>query len=299
MRSVGETGKADGYYEVSVSVGHEAMEAVADFLVREGSGGVVYDEEGGVATVKAYFRPDVLEDVVARLNEHLAALPLHGLDPGDARVGWRFVPDADWAEAWRAFYKVRRVGERIVVRPVWEDYTPRPGEVVIDMDPGMAFGTGEHPTTMLCLEVLDELVTQGTRVADVGTGSGILAVAAAKLGAAEVDAVDIDPEAVQVAADNVRANGVEEKVRLRVGDVSALAAFGPAPYDVIVMNIVTDVIIAALPTLTAHLGAGARLVLSGIIDSRLDDVETAVTEAGLRVLDVRRRAEWVLVVAGR
>src|SRR5690606_22719804 len=103
MRSVGETGKADGYYEVSVSVGHEAMEAVADFLVREGSGGVVYDEEGGVATVKAYFRPDVLEDVVARLNEHLAALPLHGLDPGDAKVGWRFVPDSDWAEAWRAF----------------------------------------------------------------------------------------------------------------------------------------------------------------------------------------------------
>lgn len=298
MRSVDGTIKSPGYYEIAVSVGHEAMEAVTDFLLREGAGGVVY-EEGQLATVKAYFRPEVLEQVVGRLNEHLTALPSHGLNPGDAKVEWQFIPDADWAHAWRAFYKVHRVGKRIVVRPVWEEYAPQPGDVVIDMDPGMAFGTGEHPTTMLCLEALDELIEPGMHIADVGTGSGILAIAAAKLGASQVDAVDIDAEAVQVAEENVRVNGVADKVRLGVGDSRALSALNATGYDLIVMNIVADVIIAALPDLLPHIGPKTRLILSGIIDSRLDDVQAASAEAGLRIVDVRRRAEWALVQAGR
>lgn len=298
MRSVDATTNMQGYYEIAVAVGHEATEAVADFLVREGAGGVVF-EEGPLATVKAYFRPEVLEQVVARLQEHLATLPTYGLDPGEPKVSWTFIPDADWAHAWRAFYKVRRIGQRLVVRPMWERYEPRPGDVVIDMDPGMAFGTGEHPTTMLCLEALDELVQSGHRVADVGTGSGILAIAAAKLGASRVDAVDIDTEAVKVAEDNVRVNEVADKVHLRVGDAQALGTFEDADYDLIVMNIVADVIIASLPALTPHIQEKTRLLLSGIIESRVEDVKAALARAGLRAVAEQRRDEWVLLEARR
>lgn len=290
--------KTPGYVEIRVEVGHEAMEAVADFLVSEGAGGVAYDEDEQ-CTVTAYFRPDTARQVVERLRSHLAMLPEFGLDPGAARVSERFVPDADWANAWREYYHVRRIGKRLVIRPTWEAYDSQPGDVVIDMDPGMAFGTGEHATTELCLEALDELTRPGQVVADLGTGSGILAIAAAKLGASRVDAVDIDPEAVAVAEQNVRVNGVEDSVQIREGTVVALSSFGDVQYDLIVMNIIADVIIAALPDVLRFVGPRTQLIFSGIIDLRLDDVRKALAAAGLREYDTRQRGEWVLVRAGR
>lgn len=283
-----------GFVEITAEIGHEAMEAVTDFLISLGAGGVAFTDEG-TCRVTAYFRPEEAGRVVAALRSRLAEMPSFGLDPGPARITTRFVADADWAHAWRAHYHVTRVSERIVVRPVWEAYTPAPGDVVIDMDPGMAFGTGTHETTALCLAALDELVRPGIRVADIGTGSGILAIAAAKLGAAWVDAVDIDPEAADAARRNAAANGVAGRVRVFLGDAGTLARAGAPPYDLIVMNIVADVIIRELPRLAALAGRGAVLVLSGIIDARQDDVARALAAGGWTGAVWQQRGEWLSV----
>lgn len=298
MRWVAGKHDVDGYYEMTVQIGHEALEAVTDFLVRHGAGGVAYDE-GPVSVVRAYFRPESVGKVQRQLEEHLDRLPEYGLEPGTPQVSVRFVPNADWANAWREYYHVHRVGQRLVIRPVWEEYQAQPGDVVIDMDPGMAFGTGEHATTALCLEALDAVVRKGDRVADIGTGSGILSIAAAKLGASQVDAVDVDPEAVRVAIQNVNANEVQERVRVALGDADCLKQFGREPYDVLVMNIIADVIIASLPKLTAYIDQHTTVLLSGIIDSRREDVARALTDNGLRASEWRSQGEWLLVRAGR
>lgn len=294
---VGKINEA-GFFEVAVEISQDAMEAVADFLIASGSGGVSYDD-GPACVVRAYFRPEEIDDIVPALDAYIARLPEFGLDPGLAKVSTRFVPDVDWAHAWREHYHVTHVGERLVIRPVWETYAPQSGEVVIDMDPGMAFGTGEHGTTALCLEALDALIQDGHRVADVGTGSAILAIAAAKLGAVAVDAIDNDREAIDVARRNVAANGVTDQVRVELSDVSALRNLSSSPYDVIVMNIVADVIIPSLPALVEHMHAKTDLLLSGIIDSRQADVEEALVANGLTSLSWEQKGEWRLVRARR
>lgn len=297
MRSVGDELKDNGFTEVAVTIGQDALEAVADFFIQHGSGGVSYDD-APPCVVRAYLRPDAVDTVMLALNAFLADLPAHGLEAGAPQVTTRFIPDVDWAHAWREHYHVTHVGQRLVIRPVWEEYAPEPGEVVIDMDPGMAFGTGEHGTTALCLRALDKLVAKGQRIADVGTGSAILAIASAKLGASCVMAIDIDPEAVEVAQRNVEANGVADRVRVKLGDISVLDT-SAAPYDIIVMNIIADVIIASLPALVKHMGDTTELLLSGIIDTRQEDVERALTENGLCSVHWEENGEWRLVHARR
>lgn len=290
--------KTKGHVEISIEIGPAALEAVADFLIVAGSGGVVYDD-GPRVVVRGYFRPDDAERVVTDLEQFLAGMPAAGLDPGPARVDTRFIPEVDWAHAWREHYRVNHVGERLVIKPSWEDYSPRPGEVVVEMDPGMAFGTGEHPTTLLCLRELDALVHDNMRVADVGTGSGILAVAAVKLGAASVFAVDNDPEAVRVARENAGRNGVADRIRVVLGDVSSLAEASEGAFNIIVMNIVADVIIPALPVLKDYMSDETVLLLSGIIDSRQGDVAAALKDHGFAEPVWKQEGEWLLAKVRR
>lgn len=236
---------------------------------------------------------DDLEQQRSRLEaglDEIRAAWLGAVDP--ARFSW--VQEEDWAHAWKAYFRPTRVGDRLVVVPTWEDYTPAAGEIPLYLDPGMAFGTGTHATTALCLRWMEELVQPGSRVIDVGTGSGILAVAAKRLGAAEVVAIDIDPVAVETAEQNARQNGVEVDVRR-----ATLDQVPEGDADLIVANIIASVIVDILPEVVARLKPGGRFLASGIIAEKKDAVGEAMTEAWLLPLGVREQDGWVAILAMR
>ncbi len=206
------------------------------------------------------------------------------------------VSDAVFLNEWKKFYKPQRVGARLVIRPSWETYAAQKGEVVVTLDPAGAFGTGKHETTRLCLELLEALVAGGERVLDLGTGSGILAIAALALGAARAVGVDIEPNAVDTAARNAAENGFgETRFEPLCGDVlrdGALRARLGGDYDVVTANIVADVIIAMAPLFCELLRAGGALIASGVIDAREAEVEAALKAAGFKINEIRRDGGW-------
>ena len=237
--------------------------------------------------VKAWFEEDT--DLLP-LREALESLPaLAGFSLGTLALEVSRVQEKDWAEYWKRFYKPLRLGKRLVVRPSWEAYERLPDDLVIDLDPGMAFGTGTHETTALCVELIEKHY-QGGKVLDLGTGSGILAIAAARLGANEVLAIDIDPLAVRTAQENVDNNKLSAAVSVRRGDL--LQGIG-GYFDFAVANILADVIIMLCGPLRQRLKPGAVFVCSGIIRQREEDVRAALEAAGYAPLDRLDRGEWV------
>jgi len=219
-----------------------------------------------------------------------------------ADITQREVAEEDWAEAWKEYFHVERFGERIVVVPSWRDFDAQPRDVALTLDPGMAFGTGQHETTRMCLEAVERRVASGMRVLDVGCGSGILSIAAAKLGAREVVAVDIDPNCVRVTGDNARANGVEQIVHAATGSLGEEWPFdesASAQYAIVVANIIARVIVALAPAIVAALAPGGRLIASGIIAAREDEVVAALSSAGMRVESSRTMGEWRCIEALR
>ncbi|MGN0984849.1 MAG: 50S ribosomal protein L11 methyltransferase [Gemmiger sp.] len=204
------------------------------------------------------------------------------------------VEQEDWQNAWKKYYHAMDIGRRLAIVPGWENYET--DRTVITMDPGMAFGTGTHETTSLCLETLDELVRGGERVLDIGTGSGILAIAALRLGAAEAEGVDIDPMCVRTAGENARRNGVEERFTVLVGDLSDKAS---GQYDVITANIVAAAILSLAPAVPDLMKPDARFIASGIIDERRDEVLAGLRSAGLAPVQVKEKRGWVCIVAKR
>ena len=204
----------------------------------------------------------------------------------------RFVAEEDWAHAWKQYFKPQRIGERLTVKPTWEEYEASPGELVIQIDPGMAFGTGLHATTRLCLRLMETLPMTGVSVADVGTGSGILAVGAILLGAAAVTATDNDPLAVKIAKENAEVNGVAEKIQSYVAENPPIG-----PFDLVVANILPDVILGMADGLVNAVKPGGHLIVSGIIDRRAEDVRLGLVSRGLTVLQTLPEAEWVAILA--
>ncbi|HIX66328.1 MAG TPA: 50S ribosomal protein L11 methyltransferase [Candidatus Anaerotruncus excrementipullorum] len=211
-------------------------------------------------------------------------------------IRWEKVEEEDWATAWKQFYHPTHIGSRLVVCPSWEPYAPQPQEVVLTLDPGMAFGTGTHETTRLCLELLEQVVTPGTSLLDVGTGSGILAVAALLLGARSAVGVDIDEVAVRVATENAQQNGVAGRAAFLAGDLTQKVE---GTYQVVTANIVADVILRLLPDLGRFLQPGGDFIASGIIDTREQELVEAVAAAGYRIVEVRRLGGWVAIHARR
>ena len=201
------------------------------------------------------------------------------------------VEQEDWQNGWRKYYHPMDVGQRLAVVPSWQDYET--SRVKLILDPGLAFGTGGHETTNLCLEVLDERVKGGERVLDIGTGSGILAIAALKLGAAVAEGVDIDPVAVRTAGENAALNGVADKLTVLVGDLSDKAS---GKYDIITANIVANAIMSLAPAVPGLMADDAVFIASGIIDSRKDEVIAALEAAGLAVLEVKEKRGWECIV---
>ncbi|MEG1276241.1 MAG: 50S ribosomal protein L11 methyltransferase [Ruthenibacterium sp.] len=244
------------------------------------------DKDRTKVLVHLYFSPDenaaeLIELVQSRLSREEIPFAL-------ARQG---VQQEDWETGWKAYYHPLEIGNRLAIVPSWEDYVT--DRTIITLDPGMAFGTGTHETTALCLGALDALVQGGERVLDIGTGSGILAIAALKLGAASADGVDIDPMCVRTAGENAALNGVQERFQVLIGDLSDKAS---GTYDIICANIVANAIKALAPEVPALLKADGTFIASGIIDTRRDEVVDALQQTGLAVCEIKEENGWVALL---
>lgn len=286
--------------ETNVRAPKSERELVASVLEDVGAAGVVFDDETedeAHVSVTAYLADD--EDLAGRLADldtRLAGLAeVDGFAPRDYLVTVRHVQDSDWENNWKEYFHTQRVGEKIVIQPSWESYEPKAGDIVLKLDPESAFGTGTHPTTAMCLRALEKMVQPGATVFDVGTGSGVLAIAAAKLGAGRVVACDYAKNAAEVAAKNVAESGVADTVETGVSDL--LAGFS-GQADLIVANIIADIIIRLFDDVKRYLAAGGRLLVSGIIDERLADVKAAAAAKGLTILATYKDSGWVALVLG-
>lgn len=303
------------WIEVNVAVTHEAVEAVADIMNSVGAKGVAIEDpqlindlrnsgtwelcdipeqqNTEIVTISAYYADD--EKLQGRLEQIEAELNAIEERIGKYRFGntrFRTVSEQDWANEWKQYFHVTHVGKSLVIKPSWEDYTAKEGERVIEIDPGMAFGTGTHHTTNMCMERLEKVLPADATVFDVGTGSGILAIAAALLGAKEVKAVDIDGVAVRVAKENVADNGLSHRVEVREGDLLH-GTEGQA--DVIIANIIADIIIMLLPDIPGKLKDDGIFLASGIIDERCGDITEAAKKVGLAVDAIDHRGGWVVM----
>lgn len=284
--------------EVACEVPAAMVDLLADFLVELSGNGVSIDnleldtfsldsmEEAPVKTVRAYFTPDgELEAKLAALGQFIREhAPAYG-DATPATPTVTTIREEDWATGWRQHFAPTRIGRKLVIKPTWEPFSPEPGDLVIELDPGMAFGTGTHPTTRLCLEALEKLGQPGD-VLDVGTGSGILAMAAAKLGARRVVGTDIDPDAVEVARENCAMNGVSAEL------VTTPLAEIPGQFAVVLANILAEDLVRMATDLTARVTPGGYLILSGILVEREPYVIDGFASTGLTLVETAREGEW-------
>lgn len=229
-----------------------------------------------------------LAEYTAFLRERFAAL---GIEATLSTEGMR---EEDWAESWKQYYHPIPLG-RVTVVPAWQDYTPAEGELIIRMDPGMAFGTGTHETTRLVMRFLQDVIVGGERVLDIGCGSGILSLCASKLGASFCAAYDIDPVAVRVAEENIREDGADNIV-CGVADLLRGVDTSGGPFDFVVANIVSDVILRLLPDVGRVMKAGARMILSGIIAPRAEEIRAAVATHAFRLIEERAENDWVALL---
>ena len=254
----------------------------------------VLEHKGKVAVVKAYFaEEDNIEDVLQYVNERLTELKEIGLDLGEAKVEHEKMHEEDWANTWKQYYKPSKVGEKIVVKPIWEEYEAKDGELVVDLDPGMAFGTGTHETTRMCIQALERYVKEESTVFDVGCGSGILAIAAAKLGAKLAVGVDLDPVAVESSIENVGYNNLKNIEILHGNLVEVID--GKA--DIVVANILAEIICILTDDVKRVLKDGGVFITSGIIHDRVDMVCEKLEATGFEVIEKNRDGEWNCIVA--
>jgi ribosomal protein L11 methyltransferase len=304
-------GRGGRWLELSVEADSEAVEAVCEILARVAPGGTtiepgfeLVDDGLGAridpdrpATIRAYVPagdPAATEHATATVTEALGHLQAFGLRPiGDLRT--RIVNESDWATAWQEHFHVLHLGRRLVIKPSWRRHSRVDDQVVIDLDPGMAFGTGLHPTTRLCLQALEALADRAPlgRVLDVGCGSGILSIAAVKLGGTRALGVDIDPIAVEATIANARHNRVGKRVRAREGSIPS----GEGPFDTVLANLIAGVLIEIAPDLAGELVPGGTLVGSGIFIEREPATRRALEAAGFEIVRRWDETDWVALEA--
>lgn len=286
------------WLEVSVQVDGEAAEAVSEVFNRYGRGRAVLSADFGdgldstaVVTVKTYLPLDEEgRKTRRRIEEALWHLSqIYPLPPPE----FRELTEDNWAHAWKKHYHILRVGQRIVIKPPWQEYKPQPDEITIELDPGMAFGTGLHPTTRMCLQVLEEHLEPGAKVLDLGTGSGILAIAAAKLGAGSVLALDNDPVAVRAAQANVQSNGVQNLVTVEPGSLDKATE----EFELVLVNILARVIVElAGQGLVDRVRPTGLLIAAGIIEEQEAEVTAVLMEHGLEIVERRQEKDWVALI---
>lgn len=305
------------WIEIKIITTEEASDAVSEMLTSVGAGGVAIEDPNEIrrqlnspdsldyadtdfmnsldedVTIKAYFPSDSSgEGLVDLIREKLVFIS-HFLDTGKGYSGMTEVDDEDWATAWKKYYKPFSISENMVIKPSWEEYTPKAGETVIELDPGMAFGTGTHETTRLCAQMLEKYIKSGNRVIDLGCGSGILSIIAAKLGAQHVLAADIDETAVKVTRENCIINGVEDKV---TAVRAILDGLEKQKAEVMVANIIADVIVGISFQVSNYIKSNGFLITSGIIKERKDEVINAYTSLGFVLTESMELGEWVAIV---
>ena len=254
------------------------------------------ENEDKSVTIQGFFADDV--EFPAKKQHVIAALAIHNVvSADDLTPRFYHLKDETWQDGWKQYYKPFHVGKRFVVKPTWEMYAPVDDDLVIELDPGLAFGTGSHPTTAGALTLLETYVKQGCKVIDCGCGSGILAVAAGLLGAKKVFAVDIDHEAVLATVKNARINGLLTTLEVFHGDVTKKDFHYLAPFQVLVANIVADVILPLLPHITPWLETDGVLIAGGIISHRKEEVYERLAEHGFSVDQIICDGEWVTLAA--
>ena len=247
--------------------------------------------------VHAWFEPDEkTPEKISRLSDILSEMQARQPLFGSLQLETKTVSDDSWNDVWKKGCEPFYAGKHTVIKPTWEAFDPGPGDIVIEMDPGMAFGSGTHETTGMCISFLEEFIQGGERIIDVGTGSGILAIAAALLGAGHVLAVDIDRDAVRVAAENVRHNRVESIVSVQEGDLLKRV---DETCDICIVNIIADIVISYAAPLKSHIVPGGYLLCSGIVRDRTEEVRDALLDAGYEIARTEFRGEWTAFLARR
>ncbi|MBU5354174.1 50S ribosomal protein L11 methyltransferase [Paenibacillus silvae] len=312
------------WHELTIHTTEEAVEMISNFLHEAGAGGVSIEESGtlnkkrdttygelydvplndipeGFAVIKGYFSEGTDMDALkAEVNPRIEELSDFGIDAGEIRYETRTVDENDWATAWKQYFKPVRISDRLTIKPTWEDYTPESAdEKIIELDPGMAFGTGTHPTTTLCLRTLENVIQGGEEIIDVGTGSGILAIGAVHLGAKHVLALDLDPVAVTSAMENVELNNMQQQITVKESDLlSVLGSQDPAlgvklPVKIIVANILAEIILLFVDDVYNALESGGIYIVSGIWKNKEQVVHDALVAAGFEVRAIEREEDWL------
>lgn len=307
------------WIEVQIKTTTEAVEVVSNILYEAGVGGLVIEDPNDVifqnknegdwdyidptlveqnfegVIVKGYLpESEDLIDKIELIKQNVEKIPQYNLDKGLGEVTTSEVYEKDWANSWKKYYKPKKIGEKIVVKPSWESYEKKPEDIVIELDPGMAFGTGTHETTIMCIKQLEKYVHQHDIVFDIGCGTGILSIAAAKLGAISTIGIDLDEVSVKVAKENVRKNGVANTVQIRKGNLLDVVE-GRA--NVIVANIIAEVIVKLAEVVPKFLLDDGVFIASGIILDKIKDVKAALDKNGLEVIDEIKMGEWACLVS--
>jgi len=307
--------------ELSIHTKNEAVEAISNILHEAGASGVVIEDSAEFAKpredqygeiyalneddfpkegviVKAYLsESSFLNETVEEIKAAITNLTNFNIDIGENVVSIVEVNEEDWATAWKQYYHPVKISERFTIVPTWEDYTPvSTDELIIELDPGMAFGTGTHPTTVMCLQGLEKVVKEGDTVVDIGTGSGVLSIGAAMLGAKSVHALDLDEVAVRSAQENVALNKVSDKVEVFHGNLLDTVK---EPADVVVANILAEIIMSFTDDAFTIVKPGGLYVTSGIIGAKRDDVKAALEASGFVIEEVLLMEDWVAIIARR
>lgn len=278
-----------------------AIEDPDDLLLRE-QGPLTWDfadinileHKGNAAVVKAYFsQDDKVEEIVEYVKEKISEIKELGFDIGEGTVEVKKLHEEDWANNWKQYYKPVKITDKIVIKPIWEEYAKTDEELIIELDPGMAFGTGTHETTRMCIKALDKYVKPNTTVFDVGCGSGILSIAAAKLGAKHVVGVDLDPVAVDSSNQNISYNDLNN-IEVLEGNLLDVV-HGKA--DIVVANIIAEIICVLTDDVKTALNDGGLFITSGIIHDRVDMVKDKFAECGFEIIEINKDGEWNCIVA--
>jgi ribosomal protein L11 methyltransferase len=307
--------------EISILTTNEAVEAISNILHEAGASGVVIEDSGELTKeridqfgeiyalnpsdfpkngviVKAYLSAtSFLAETVEEIKLAIANLVNYDINIGENLVSISEVNEEDWATAWKQYYHPVKISERFTIVPTWEEYTPvSTDELIIELDPGMAFGTGTHPTTVMCLQALEKVVKENDSVVDVGTGSGVLSIGAALLGAKQVHALDLDLVAVTAARENIELNKVENIVEVFHGNLLDTVK---EPADVVVANILAEIIMTFTDDAFSIVKPGGLFVTSGIIGAKKEDVKQALIASGFEIEEILMMEDWVAIIARR
>lgn len=305
--------------EISIQTSHEAVELIAEIFRDLGASGVVIEDpelvndyitsgkwdytdipiakETEVVVEKAYLPVNgELEGRIQTLQQEIKALESRGVNTAPAVLTTAELQDEDWSDTWKQYFHTEKPGERVVIKPTWEEYEPKDDEVVIELDPGAAFGTGTHATTSMCIRQLENLVKPGMTVFDVGTGSGILSIISAKLGAKNIQAVDYDDSVLKIVEENLEQNNVQDIISVAQSDLMQ-NVHGKA--ELVIANIIADIIIRLFDQLDEHLEQGGTLLTSGIIEDRIEDVLAAAEAHGYGVVERLENKGWACITFKR